>query len=441
VVGGNAAGPAAAAKAKRVKPDADVLMFESGDFISTGTCEIPYVLSNKISDYKKIITFTPERLKEEKGVNVFTGCEIIGIDRNKKTVKVYDKRKRREFEEKYDSLILATGSLPKTIADFPEFAINLFSMKNISDLIKISEFINSKKIDSVVIIGSGYIGLEAAEAFRELGKEVIIIEKEKLPLPNAEPEIQMLIFELLKRNNIIFHGGFRKLSVNSENGFIRTLNIDGRIIDTEIVISSTGFYPNNILAKEAGLGLTSKGGIQVDRKLKTTDPNIWACGDNIEIINAVTKKPDYFPVATIAHDFAHIAGENAAGGNAVSNPVLKNIAVKILDKFQVSVGITEKVASENNIPFKSVQGSAPNIVKVMPGSEPVFGKLIYHPLNKNILGAEFFGGREVSGYGNLISAFIQNRTPAHVLGELNYNYTPPLSPLINLLSILGRKIK
>ncbi len=245
----------------------------------------------------------------------------------------------------------------------------------------------------------------------------------------------------LKKIISFFIAASRELSVNSENGFIRNLNIDGRIINTEIIISSTGFYPNNILAKDAGLGLTSIGGIKVDRKLKTTDPNIWACGDNIEIINAVTKKPDYFPVATIAHDFAHIAGENAAGGNAVSNPVVKNIAVKIMDKFQVSVGITEKAASENNIPFKSVQGSAPNIVKVMPGSEPVFGKLVYHPLNKNILGAEFFGGREVSGYGNLISALIQNKTPAYVLGELNYNYTPPLSPLINLLSILGRKIK
>lgn len=441
VVGGNAAGPAAAAKAKRVNPGAKVIMFEAGEFISTGTCEIPYVLSGDIQDYKELITYTPNRFREEKNVEVYINCEVIRINRQKKSVTVYNNKEKKEFEENYDSLILAAGSIPKPVSDFPEFAVNLFTLKNINDLIRINDFIKSKEINSVVIIGAGYIGLEAADAFHTTGKDVILVERENLPLPYTEPEIQMLILQLLKKSNILFCGSAEKLIPGIHNGIIHSININGRIVEPDIVISAAGVVPNTLLARDAGLEISPIGGIKVDRKLRTSDPYIWVCGDSIGFLNEVTGQIDYFPLATIAHDYAHIAGENAAGGNAIAFPVVKNIAVKILNRFQVSVGITSREARVHGIPFKSVESTAFNLVKVMPGSEQIYGKIIYHAVNKNLLGGAFFGGREVSGYGDLISAFIRNKIPGNVLGELNYNYTPPLSPFINLLSILGRKIK
>lgn len=441
MVGGNAAGPAAAAKAKRTNPEAKIILFEKDDFISTGTCEIPYVISGEIPDYKDLIAYTPERFKEEKNVDAYTGCEVISINRSAKSIIIYDKKTRKEFAEKYDSLIIATGSIPKMIPEFPEFAINLFTLKNITDLINITEYIKSKEVNSVVIIGAGYIGIEAADAFHDLKKEVTIIEKEQLPLQYGEPEIQILIKELLKRNEIIFYGGYEKLTPIIENGIIHSLNIDGRLIRSDIIISAAGFIPNNILAKEAGLDLSVNGGIKTDRKLRTSDFHIWACGDCIEIINEVTKQSDYFPVASIARTQAHIAGENAAGGNQTTDTVIKNISIKILNKFQVSVGITSEEAKRHGLPFKNVEATASNLVKVMPHSEMVFGKIIYHTLNKNILGAGFLGGKEVSGYGDLISALIRTKVSVRFLSEINYNYTPPLSPFINLLSILGKKIK
>lgn len=441
VVGGNAAGPAAAAKAKRENPEAEVMMFESGDYISTGTCEIPYVLSGEIHSFEDIITYTPEDFLKEKGVKAFTNCEVLSINRSKKTVKVYNGKIRKEYEEGYDSLILATGSIPDGIPGFPEFSPNVFTLKNISDLKNVMDFINSEDISSVVIFGSGYIGLEAADAFRMRGTDVTLVEKAKLPLPYTEPEVSDLILKLLNENKIVFRGGYNKMTPYTVDGFIRSINIDGRILEPGIVISAIGFSPNNKLAEEAGLKITDKGAVKTDRNLKTSDPNIWACGDNIEIFNEVTRQYDYFPVATVAHDFAHTAGENAAGGSAFAEPVVKNIAVKILDKFQVSVGVTEAEAKQNSIPCRSVQASAPNIVKVMPGSTQVFGKVVYHAVNKQILGAAFLGGKEIAGYGDLISSLIKLKTPADFLGRINYNYTPPLSPFINLLSILGRKVK
>ena len=412
VIGGNAAGPAAAAKARRVNSECEVLMFESGDFISTGTCEIPYVLAGDISSYEEIITYTPEDFRKEKGVKAFTNCEVLSLNPGKKTIRVYNGKIRKEYEENYDSLILATGSVPVKIPGFPEFSPNVFTLKNIPDLQNVMHFIKSRDISSVAIFGSGYIGLESADAFHQRGIDVTLVERAKLPLPYTEPGVSTLILELLKKNKILFLGGYKKMSLNTADGFIRSINIDGRILEPGLVISAVGFSPNNKLAEEAGLKIADKGGIKVDRNLRTSDPNIWACGDNIEIINDVTRRNDYFPVATIAHDFAHAAGENAAGGSAYTEPVVKNIAVKILNKFQVSVGITETEAKQNSIPCRSVQASAPNIVKVMPGSEQVFGKIVYHAVNKQILGAAFLGGSEVSGYGDIISSIIKLKAPA-----------------------------
>jgi NADPH-dependent 2,4-dienoyl-CoA reductase/sulfur reductase-like enzyme len=441
VIGGNAAGPAAAAKAKRVNPGSEVLMIESGDFISTGTCEIPYVLSGEITDYQKIINFTSGEFSQNKGVSVYTNCEVISINRIKKIIRVYNRKTHKEFEEKYDSLVLATGSVPKKIPSFPEFTPNLFTLKNISDLINITRHVKSEKIESIAIIGSGYIGLEAADALHGSGMEVVIIEKDNLPLPHTEPEVSRLILDNLKIHGVPFYGGYKSILPIIENGFIKSINLDGRLIESGMVISAVGFIPNNILARDAGLEITAGGGIKVDRHLNTSDPNIWACGDNIEIINAVTNERDYLPAAALAHKFAHIAGENAAGGSATANPVVKNIAVRIFDKFQISVGITEYEARRKSIPFKCTDAITPNLVKAMPGSGLVYGKIVYHAVNKSILGAAFYGGREVSGYGDLIAALIRIKSPADTLREINYNYTPPLSPFINLLSILGRQIK
>jgi pyruvate/2-oxoglutarate dehydrogenase complex dihydrolipoamide dehydrogenase (E3) component len=161
----------------------------------------------------------------------------------------------------------------------------------------------------------------------------------------------------------------------------------------------------------------------------------------VEIVNRITNRPDYIPLATIAHQCGHAAGENAAGGNTVIQPYVKNIAVKILNKSLVSVGLSSTEAKRFGFNPVTVQAVTPNIIKVMPGSENVFGKIIFDKNSKLILGANFLGNREAIGYGDLIAALIHTKTKAHELANINYNYTPPLSPFVNLLSVLGRKIE
>lgn len=441
IVGGNAAGPAAAAKAKRFNPEAEVILFEAGNFISTGTCEMPYVLSGAIDDYNKIVFYTPEKFFKEKGVKTFTNHKVESINRKERKVFVKDLRRNQASEFIYDKLVLATGSVTKKLEQFPTSLKNVHNLKNIQDLANILNLVKEKQLNKVVIVGSGYVGLETAEAFHKLGVAVTIVEKDEYPFPSAEPEVQLLIYELFKQNDIPFYGHVNKFRTTVTGGSLNSINLDSRLLEFDIVLVAAGFSPNTELAKNCGLEMGTLGGIKVDTRLRTSCQDIYAAGDCIEVKNAVTNRSDCIPLATIAHNFGHIAGENAAGGNKKADSVVKNLSVKIFDKYFVSVGLNSQEAYNEKYIFNTVQEVAPNLIEVMPASSKVFGKIIYEKESKKILGASFFGGEEVSGYGDLISTLIKTKQAADVLASINYNYTPPLSPMVNLLSVLGRKIK
>lgn len=441
IVGGNAAGPSAAAKAKRIAPAANVLLFESGEFISTGTCELPYVLSGEIKNYKNIIFYDPDSFEKEKGVKVYTRSFVKNIDRRSKSISVQNLNDNSILEIPFDKLILTTGSIVNKINNLDDSLNNVFYLKSVKNYISIKNFISNNPFKNVLIIGGGYIGLESAESFNNLGCSVTIIDKAKLPFPGAGDEVRNLILEELKKNNIEFLGNCNSPKYIIENNLCKAVNIDGRIKEFDLILVAAGVSPNNSLAVSSRLDLGNYGGLAVDNRLKTFDNNIFAAGDNIEIINRITRKKDYLPLATFAHKHGHIAGANAAGAHEFYEPVIKNIAVKIFDNAYVSVGLNETQVIENGFNFKKINAVSNNLVKVMPGSRKTFGQILYDNYNGFILGAEFFGGKESIGYGDLISSMIYNNNKAETLGALDFNYTPPFSPFINILSILGRKIK
>lgn len=441
VIGGNAAGPAAAAKAKRTDPNANVLLFEAGEFISTGTCELPYVLSGEIKDYNDIVFYSAKSFGEEKGVKVYTNSLVTNIDKRNKTITVTNTLTNQSYNFTYDKLILTTGSISKRLSQFPINLENVFSFKSVGDLIKVKNFIDKYNPKRVVVIGAGYIGIEISEALKNLGLEVILLEKEKLPMPGSEAEIQNLILQTLLKNKIQFFGNSIDVKYYFDESKIRSVKIDGWNYEIDFAIQSLGVKPNTALALSAKLDLGNFGGIKVDSKLRTSDSNIYAAGDCIEVINKITNRNDYLPLATLAHEHGHIAGENAAGGNSFTHPVINNIAVKIFENNFVSVGLNSIQAIKNNFNVLSVSAIVPNIIKVMPNSKNVFGKIIYEKDSLRILGANFFGDKEVIGFGDLISSFIYHKNKITDLAEINFNYTPPSSPFINLLSVLGRKAK
>jgi NADPH-dependent 2,4-dienoyl-CoA reductase/sulfur reductase-like enzyme len=439
IVGGNAAGPAAAAKAKRVNPEAEVILFEAGNFISTGTCEIPYVLSNEIKNIEDIIFFNPEEFYRQKGVKVFVNHLVEEINTKEKFVKVQNLKDGTFTNYYYDKLVLTTGSTAKKDILVKD-AVNSFTLKNISDLVQIKEYIGSFNVKNISIIGSGYIGLETAEALLNIGCTVSIIEKSSLPFPSSELEIQQLIKELLVKNNITFYPSADIKPIYNQNK-ISAVNINGRIVETELVINAIGISPNVYLAVKANLKLGTTGALKVDTRLRTSDFNIYAAGDLIEVTDFITGRPVFLPFASYAYEYGHIAGENAAGGNVSASPVINNSGLRLFDKYYVSVGLTSFEAERSKILTESVTDIQADYASVMPGAGKVFGKIVFEKFSNRLLGASFFGGREVEGFVNVVSALIRLRQPARILAEINYIYTPPLSPLKNLLSSLGNKIK
>ncbi|MCF8260489.1 MAG: FAD-dependent oxidoreductase [Melioribacteraceae bacterium] len=440
IIGGNAAGPAAAAKAKRINPQAEVIMFEKGPHISTGTCELPYVLGGEISSSEEVVFFNESSFESAKGVKVYCNSFVESINKNQNKISVRNLLSDTTKQFEYDSLILCTGSVANGCPGLPQNSKNVISLKSVTDLNYLKKYLVKSQVKTVAIIGSGYIGIETAEAFSKIGIPVKLFEISARPMPKAEPEVSALIFEELHRNNVEFFGDQTKIQFIEKNEIITSIKIDSRFIEVDFVLCATGFSPNNALAKTINLNLGKEGGLLVDSKLKTNQNKIYAAGDCIEIKDFITLKNHLLPLATIAHRSGHVAGENAAGGNRHFKPVIKNISVKIFDSVFSQVGLSESEALEHGFAYNSVSAVANNLVHVMPNSSKVFGKLIYKRESFEILGATFFGKNEVIGYADIIAAMIYNKDSAKKLAEYEFNYTPPLSPFINLLSILGRKI-
>lgn len=439
VVGGSAAGAAAAAKAKRVSPVTEVILFEKSSFISTGICEIPYVLSGEIKSYNDLIFSDPENFFNEKGVKVFVNHSVESIDKQKKNISVRDSKSGELKNYSYDKLIITTGSSSIVLPQFDPFLKNVFYIKSIPDLIKLINYKQYMGLKSAAVIGAGYLGLEIVDALKNSGVETTLFEKSDKPLPSGEKEIQLLIHELLKLKQVDFYPEATNIKPFIENDEIKSINLDSRILEFDVYIITAGVKPETDLFSKTKIEIGRSGAVRVDNKLCTSDSNIYAAGDCVEVMNLITRRPEFLPLATLARDYGHIAGANAAGENIRTNPVVKNISFKIFDNYCVTVGFSSQEAIDNRVSFKSVDASVPNLVSVMPGSQNVYGKILYSTDNKKIIGASFFGGKEVSGYADLISAMITANQSIDVLAKINYNYTPPLSPFKNLLSVLGRK--
>ncbi len=439
VVGGNAAGPAAAAKAKRVNPNAEVILFEAGDYISTGTCELPYLISGEINDYKNLVFFDEESFYKSKGVKVYLKHRVEEINVRKKKIYVKNINDNSLQEYEYDSLVLATGSVAATYPGLTQKPNNAFSLKSISDYLEIEKYLKNNVVNEVVIFGAGYIGLEIADALKKIGKRVTIIEREELPMPGYDFEVRNIVRDMLEKENINYVGGTSDSRFILNDKKISKITVSGNSLNAEMVIFSIGVCPNNSLALSAGLKLGERGGIIVDKFMQTSDPAIFAAGDVVELTEKISGRKIYLPIATLAHSCGHVAGANAGGERQSIEPVVRNIAVKIFDKVISQVGLTpdEIAAYKSEIKYVSATGS--NLVKVMPGSRSIFGKIAFDKHNSKIFGAVFVGSGEVTGYADLVSLIITKNGSINDLSQMNYNYTPPVSPFVNILSVLGKK--
>jgi NADPH-dependent 2,4-dienoyl-CoA reductase/sulfur reductase-like enzyme len=442
VIGGLAAGPAAASKAKRTNRDAEVILFEQSEYISSGICEVPYYISNVITDAQKLSVLTPLEFERTRGVKVHTLHRMEEIQPVKKHVVVRDLYHDKILNHKYDKLILATGSKTKTIGMIGEQARNVFHVKSLSDGLALKHYIDEEKPKRAVIIGGGYVGIEMCEAFRVLGLETTLLHRDDLPMSKLETDARKEVLAELKKNSVQFCSNqkLRGLRTDSTGKVIEVVTHSGSY-PADLIILALGVEPNVDLAKSVRTRLGIFGGILSDQRQSTSIDSIYAAGDCCEVKNLVNNRWMYAPLATYAARQGWVAGENAAGGNAIFQGAIRAIAVKAFGLEIASVGLSTKEAEESgfNPEVEHIVGDSK--IAFYPGSEKVHIIAVADKKNHRLIGANVFGGSGSALRANILGVAIQQKMTVEEISKLDLLYSPPFSPLWDPILIAAHQLK
>ncbi len=442
IVGGLAAGPSAAAKAKRTNPNADITLFEATDTVSYAICEAPFAVGGVIDDEKKLVIFSPDKLQEEKGITVKTLHNVEKILTGDHKIIVRDLRSHRMVEFEYDKLIIAAGAAPRRLNIGGENGRNVFHIKTREDTLNIIACLQTEQPKQAVIIGAGYVGLEMAEAFHSRGIDVTLIDRISHPLEGFEQETRERVLRELLDNDVHFVPFTTVEAFQQDNsGKVRHVITNRGSFECDIVILSLDVEPNINLAKEAKIRIGSTGAIVTDESQQTNIDDIYAAGDCCEVKNIITGKPMYIPMATIASRTGSIAGENAAGGRAVFKGAIRAGAVKLFSLEIAQVGLGSEEARQYGFQVISELVTSTSKVSMMPDSEKIVIKLIVDRGTQKLLGANLFGGNGCVSRANILGVAIQHNMTVDDISRFDLIYSPPFSPLWDPILLAANKAK
>lgn len=342
IIGGVAGGATLAARLRRKEENANIIIFERGDYISFANCGLPYYIGDVINQRANLLLETPEAMKNKFNINVKIKNEVIEIDKNNKQVKVKNLITNEEYYQKYDKLIISTGSSPiKPPIDGIENE-KVFTLWNINDTDKIKSFIEKNKPKKASVIGGGFIGLEMAENLKRQGIDVSIIEMQNQVMAPLDIEMANLLHEeiISKGINLILKDGVKAFKEEKEQ--LNILLQSGKTVQSDMVILSIGVKPNSLLAKDAGLELNQRGGIVVDEHMETSEKDIYAIGDVIEVANFISKEKTMIPLAGPANKQARILADYITGDNKKYEGTMGTSIAQIFDLNAASTGLNEK---------------------------------------------------------------------------------------------------
>ncbi|MCS7298651.1 MAG: CoA-disulfide reductase [Spirochaetia bacterium] len=439
IVGGVAGGMSTAARLRRLDERAEIVVFERGEYISYANCGLPYYIGGVIKERSNLLVQTVEGFIRRFNVDVRVRSEVLKIDREKKEVLVRDLRTGNEYTEKYDKLVLSPGATPVKPPipgiDLP----NIFTLRDIRDTDRIKEFIDSNKPRRAVIVGAGFIGLEMAENLAHRGILVTIVEAMEQVMGVIDFEMAALVHQHLKTKNVEFYLKDSVASFDKDlDGRIVVNLSSGRKLSVDMVILSIGVRPESKLAKEAGLEIGERGHIVVNDYLQTSDPDIYAIGDAIEVYHPVIKKKIGIPLAWPANLQGRIVADNIVFGNV--RRYKGSIGTAIAKVFDITVavtGATEKLLKREGIPYKYVIIHPSSHAGYYPGALPMSLKLIFSPEDGRILGAQAVGYDGVDKRIDVLSTAIQAGLTVYDLIDLDHAYAPPYSSAKDPVNIAG----
>ena len=438
IVGGVAGGATTATRLRRLDENAEIILFERGEHISFANCGLPYYIGNIIKDENDLLVQTPEKFKERFNIDVRIKQEVIRIDRNNKKVEIKKKDTGETYFETYDKLVLSPGAEP--INPFKDVKSDrIFTIRNVNDAEKVKAFIKSNNPKSAVIVGGGYIGVEMAENLSEYNMEVSIVEKSPHLISIIDNDIAHFVHKEVKKHGVKLYLNQGVNDISEHEKLLLTLDNDK--IETDLAILCIGVKPESNLAKEAGLTLNEKGAIIVNSKMQTSDENIYALGDAVEVQNIITGARSGIALAGPANRQARIVANNIEGITSTYDGFIGSSILKVFNYSLGIVGLSERVCQTLKIPYKIMIISPYSHATYYPGAKMLTIKAIYNSETSQILGAYIWGKASVDKITDILSIAIQTKMKAADLSALELCYAPPFSSAKSPVNILGNAIE
>lgn len=439
IVGGVAGGASAAARLRRLDESAEIIMFERGEYISFANCGLPYYIGGEITKKSALTLQTPQSFNARFNVDVRVNSEVTSIDPKAKTVTVRSKD-RGEYTESYDKLILSPGAAP--IRPPMEGADNarVFTLRNIPDTIKIREYVEEEFPASAVVVGGGYIGVEMAENLKNAGVAVTIVELADHVIAPLDYDMACDVHRYLKEKDVglILKNGVQ--AIKEEGGKLKLTLSDGEI-ETDMVIMAVGVRPDTALAKDAGLELNKRGAIVINEHMLTSDPDIYAVGDAVEVTDFVTGEKAYIPLAGPANKQGRIAADNICGIPTTYKNTLGSAVLKIFDMTVATTGVNERAAKAAGLDYDKVYTYSNSHASYYPGSTGMSIKTLYEKGTGKILGAQIVGFDGVDKRCDVLATAIRAGMTAKDLTELELCYAPPFGSAKDPVNFVGYVIE
>ncbi|ASW42469.1 FAD-dependent oxidoreductase [Clostridium isatidis] len=435
IVGGVAGGASAAARLRRLSEEDEIIMFEKGPHASFSNCSLPYHLSGIIEDADKLVLMSPEKFKVQYNIDVRVNSEVISIDRENKEVQVRNYMKNEIYIEKYDKLILSPGAKPIVPKIEGIEKVNIFTIRNVVDIDKLNNFVKGLDIKDVTVIGGGFIGVETAENLREAGYKITLVEGSEQILRTFDYDMVQILHKEIYDNDV-------DLIVNDKvKAFDRNKVIleSGREINTKAVVLAIGVTPEITLAKEAGLEIGKTGAIKVDRNYRTSDRDIYAIGDAIEVYNALTH--DYFKLSLAgpALKQARAVADHINGIKGLNKGYIGSSAIKVFSLNAAATGLNENLIKASNIKinYDIVRLIANDKVGIIPDAAPMHFKLLYEVETGKVLGAQAIGRGDATKRIDIIATLIKMGGTIEDLQDLELSYAPPYSTAKDVVNYAG----
>jgi NADPH-dependent 2,4-dienoyl-CoA reductase/sulfur reductase-like enzyme/rhodanese-related sulfurtransferase len=436
IVGGVAGGASAATRARRLSEDAEIILFERGPDVSFANCGLPYYVGGEIAERDKLLVVTPQRLETRFKLDVRTRTSVESVDRAAKMLRVRNLSRDEVYEESYEKLILAPGAAPMRPpipgVDLP----GIFTLRNLQDVDRIKQLVDVG-VTRAVVVGAGFIGLELVESLVRRGIDVTVVELQEQVLPPFDKEMTAPVADHLAARGVSLRMGQSAIAFErSDEGLLVQLK-SGQLLHAGLVILGVGVRPENQLAVDAGLEVGPRGGIRVNKHLQTSDPDIYAVGDAIEVQDFVTGLPTQVPLAGPANRQGRIAADHIFGRDSRYRGTQGTAIVRVFDLTAAMTGASEKVLRSAKRDYRKVYVHPMHHAGYYPGAEPMTLKLVFDPTTGELFGAQAVGGQGVDKRIDVLATAIQAGMTVFDLEEMELAYSPQYGSAKDPINMAG----